>query len=368
MATTPIAVGIIGCGAISDLYFRGVRSFDILDIQACADLIAERADAKAEASGVRACSVQELLSDPEIQIVINLTVPGAHGEIGIEALQAGKSLYNEKPLAISRADGSRLLEIARKKDLRVGGAPDTFMGGGIQTCRKLVDDGWIGEPVAANAFMMCRGHERWHSNPDFFYQPGGGPMFDMGPYYLTALIVLMGPVRRVTCSARASFPERTITSQPRFGTKIQVNTPTHLAGVLDFASGAIGSIVTSFDVWGARLPYIEIYGSEGSLSLPDPNGFGGTVRIRRPEDDEWREVPLTHGYTEQSRGLGIADMAHALRSGRPHRASGEMAYHVLDIMNSFLDASLEGRHVDMKSTCDRPDPLPVGTVNNPFEP
>ena len=218
----------------------------------------------------------------------------------------------------------------------------------------------MGEPVAATAFMTGHGHESWHPDPDFYYQPGGGPMFDMGPYYLTALVVLLGPIRRVTGSARITFPERTITSQPRRGAKIQVNTPTHVAGVMDFASGAVGTVITSFDVWAAQLPRIEIYGSEGSLSVPDPNGFGGPVRIRRPGATEWSEIPLTHAYAKQSRGLGVADMACALRSGRPHRASGELAYHVLDAMHAFHDASREGRHVELASACARPAPLPMG--------
>jgi predicted dehydrogenase len=262
---------------------------------------------------------------------------------------------------VTREEGRRLLDAAAAGGVRVGGAPDTFLGAGIQTCRKLIDDGWIGQPVAATAFMLCHGHEHWHPNPAFYYQPGAGPMFDMGPYYLTALINLMGPVRRVTGAARITFPERTITSQPLHGSIITVNTPTHVAGVMEFASGAIGTIVTSFDVHAHELPRIEVYGSEGSISVPDPNGFGGPVRIRRAGAAEWREVPLTHGYSENSRGIGVADMAYALRAGSDHRASGELAYHVLDIMHAFLDSAQQGRHVDLESTCVRPAPLPVGS-------
>jgi predicted dehydrogenase len=253
-----------------------------------------------------------------------------------------------------------LIETARRKGVRIGCAPDTFLGGGLQTCRQLIDEGAIGQPVAATAFMMSPGHERWHPEPDFFYQPGGGPMFDMGPYYLTALASMLGPVRRVTGSARITSPERTITSQPRYGQKITVRVPTHVAGILDFASGVVGTIITSFDVWAAQLPRIEIYGTEGTLSVPDPNTFGGPVSIWRAGVKEWSDVPLTHGYIENSRGLGVADMAQALRSGRPHRANGDLAYHVLDIMEAFHDASREGRHIDLASSCDRPAPLPVG--------
>jgi predicted dehydrogenase len=307
--------------------------------------------------------VRELLEDPEIRIVVNLTIPKAHAEVGQAALEAGKSVYNEKPLAVTREDGRKMLDTAHSRGLRIGGAPDTFLGAGIQTCRKLIDDGWIGAPVAATAFMTCHGHEGWHPDPDFYYQPGGGPMFDMGPYYLTALVVLMGPVRRVTGSTRITFPERIITSQPKYGTRIRVNTPTHVAGVMDFAGGAVGTIVTSFDVWAAQLPRIEIYGSEGSLSVPDPNGFGGPVRIRRQGAADWTEVPLTHGYAKQNRGLGVADMACAMRSGRPHRANGDLAYHVLDVMHAFHDASTEGRHVELASTCERPAALPLGLID-----
>jgi len=362
MSISTTKVGVVGCGNISGVYLQAGATFEVLEIVACADLVVERAQAQAAKYGVpRVCSVEELLADPEIEIVINLTNPGAHAEVGLQAIEAGKSVYNEKPLAVTREDGRRLLEQGEARGVRVGGAPDTFLGGGLQTCRKLIDDGWIGEPVGATAFMLCPGHESWHPDPAYYYQPGAGPMFDMGPYYLTALINLMGPVRRVTGSARITFPERTITSQPLYGTKIKVNTPTHVAGIMEFASGAIGTILTSFDVQATRLPCIEVYGSEGSMSVPDPNGFGGLVRIRRAGATEWSEVPLTHGYIKNSRGIGVADMAYAIRAGRPHRASGELAYHVLDTMHGFLDAAREGRHVELASTCGRPAPLPVGS-------
>ena len=361
MDMTPTKIGIIGCGNISAAYCKAGQTFDILEIAACADLVMERARTVAAEHGVaKPCTVDELLADPDIDIVINLTVPQAHAEVGMAVLQAGKCLHNEKPLAVTREDGKRLLDTAKANGLRVGSAPDTFLGGGVQTCRKLIDDGWIGEPIGATAFMTSHGHESWYPNPAFFYQVGGGPMFDMGPYYLTALVALMGPVRRVTGSARITFPERLITSQPLYGTRIQVETPTHVAGVMDFASGAIGTILTSFDVWHAQLPRIEIYGSEGSLSVPDPNTFGGPVRVCRAGQGEFTEVPLTHGYITQNRGIGVADMAYALRSGRAHRANGDLAYHVLDLMHAFHDASREGRHIDVASTCQRPAPLPLG--------
>jgi predicted dehydrogenase len=361
-------LGIIGCGNISGIYLTVCPTFDLLEVAACADVVLERAEAQAAKYGVPvACSPADLLRDPEIEIVVNLTIPRAHGEVALAALAAGKSVYSEKPLALTRAEGQEILQQARAGGLRMGGAPDTFLGGGLQTCRKLIDDGWIGTPVAATAFMLGHGPENWHPDPEFFYQPGAGPLFDMGPYYLTALIALLGPVRRVTSSARITTPERIIGSEPKRGTRIAVNTPTHVAGVLDFASGPVAMLVTSFDVWSAEVPRIEIYGTAGSLSLPDPNTFGGPVRVRRAGAEEWSTVPIPFGYTQNSRGLGVADMAYAMRSGRPHRANGDLTYHVLDIMHALLEASDAGRHIDITSTCTRPAPLPLDLPPNTLD-
>jgi predicted dehydrogenase len=346
-------VGIVGIGNISGIYLQNLTKYKPVEIAAVADLDMSRAQAAAEKYGSKACSVEDLLKNPEIEIVLNLTVPKAHYDVNKKALLAEKCVYVEKPVTIARQEGRELLDIAKSKGLLIGSAPDTFLGGGLQTCRKLIDDGAIGEPVAAHAFMLCHGHESWHPSPEFYYEKGGGPMFDMGPYYLTALISLMGPIKRVTGSARATFPTRTITSEPKKGKIVQVETPTHIVGILDFASGAIGEITTSFDVWSSRLPCIEIYGSEGSLSVPDPNGFGGEVQIRKP-GGEWQDVPLTHGYAENSRGLGVMDMAYALRTGRPLRASGALAFHVLDVMHAVHEASAEGKHVTLTSGVDRP--------------
>jgi len=363
MATAPVKVGIVGCGNICSIYFKNSKILDDIEIAACADLMPERAQAKADEFSVpKACTVEELLADPEIQIVLNLTIPKAHFDVAMQAVNAGKSVYNEKPLTITREDGQQLLATAKANGVRVGCAPDTFLGGGIQTCRKLIDDGWIGEPIAATAFMVGHGHESWHPDPEFYYKVGGGPMFDMGPYYLTALTTLIGPTRRVTGSTRATFPERRITSQPKFGQTITVDVPTHIVGVMDFANGAIGTIITSFDVWSHHLPCIEIYGTHGTLSVPDPNSFGGPVRVRRAGAADWSDVPLTHGYADNSRGLGVADMAVAIRTGRPHRANGDLAYHVLDIMHAFHDASDQGKHIELTSTCERPAPMPLNVV------
>ena len=356
-----VTVGVVGCGTISATYLKIAASFPLLEVVACADLDLDRARARAAEFGIaRACAVDDLLADPAIEVVLNLTIPRAHGVVARAALHAGKSVYNEKPLALDRAEGQALLDLAAARGLLVGCAPDTFLGGGLQTCRKLIDDGWIGEPVAATAFMMSHGHESWHPDPDFYYQKGGGPMFDMGPYYLTALISLLGPVRRVTGSTRVTFPTRTVTSTPKYGTTITVNTPTHVAGVLDFASGAVATIIMTFDVWGAQLPPIEIYGTTGSLGVPDPNTFGGPVRVRRAGSPEWNEVPLSHGYTTNYRSLGLAEMAVAMRSGRQPRASGQVAQHVLDIMHAVEEASQTGAHITLHTSCERPAALPLG--------
>jgi predicted dehydrogenase len=364
-----VKVGIIGCGNISGTYLeRMCNTFEILDVVACADIVEERARAKAEEyPGVKPMGIDELLADPEIEIVVNLTVPKAHAEVALGAIKAGKSVHNEKPLATNRKDAKKMLDLAAKKGVLIGCAPDTFLGGGHQTCRKLIDDGAIGEPVAAVAFFSCRGHERWHPDPEFYYKPGGGPILDMGPYYITVLVNMLGPVRRVTGSTRVTFPERTITSKPKHGTKIRVEVPTHVAGVMDFQNGAVGTIITSYDIWAANLPHIEVYGTEGSLSVPDPDGFGGPVRITRSDAHGWEEVTLTHGYAENNRGIGPADMAYALRSGRGNRAGGELAYHVLDVMCSFQEASEKGRHVTLKSTCERPAALPVGLAKGQLD-
>jgi predicted dehydrogenase len=311
-------------------------------------------------------SVDALLADPEIAIVVNLTVPKVHASVSLAAIAAGKHVYTEKPLAVTREDGLRIVQAAAAQGVRVGSAPDTFLGGGQQTCRKLIDDGWIGEPVAAVAFMMSHGPESWHPNPDFFYQVGGGPLLDMAPYYLTSLINLLGPVRRVAGSARISFPERVATSREHFGRRLPVEVPTHVAAVLDFAAGPVATLVTSFDVWHANLPRIEIYGSEGSLSVPDPNIFGGVVQVRRAGAAEWSAVPLLFD-AHVGRGIGVADMAQAILSGRPQRASGELAYHVLDVMQAVVESSDAGQYAALESACGRPAPLPMGLLRGELD-
>jgi len=357
-----VKIGIIGCGNISAAYLRTVQAFPILECVALADMFPERAQARAEEFGVpRACTMDELLADPGIQIVVNLTTPQSHTPVNLAALEAGKHVYTEKPLAVAREDGARVLAMAEAKGLRVGCAPGTFLGGGLQTCRKLLDDGAVGRPVAASAFMMSHGHESWHPDPAYYYKAGAGPMFDMGPYYLTALTTLLGPVKRIAGMAGIQVGERIITSQPKYGEKIVVETPDHVTGLLEFANGAIGTIITTFATWHSQLPRIEIYGTEGTLSVPDPNTLEGPVAIARPGKREFEDVPLTHGHTDRRNmwGIGLVDMAHAIQANRPHRATGRQAYHVLDLMNGFLETSADSRYYQVGSSMERPAPLPT---------
>jgi predicted dehydrogenase len=353
-------IGIVGIGNISGIYLENLNGMfgKRVKVTAITDLIHERA-AKASADyGIpHIKKTEDLINSPDVDIILNITEPYNHYGVSLQAVKAGKHIYTEKPICAEREEAREVLKIAAEKKLRVGNAPDTFLGAGIQTCRKLIDDGWIGKPVAVTAFMVGRGHEHWHPGPEFYYKKGGGPMFDMGPYYLTALVNLIGPVARVSGSTRKTFETRTITSEPLNGKVINVDVPTHIAGVMDFANGAVGTIITSFDVYSHTLPCIEIYGSEGTLRVPDPNTFGGPVYVKRFWEEAWSEIPLLKKYPGNSRGLGLTDMAEAITEGRPHRASGELAYHVLDIMHGFHDASASGRYYDVKSTCSRPEPL-----------
>ncbi|MET0427267.1 MAG: Gfo/Idh/MocA family oxidoreductase [Microvirga sp.] len=354
-----VGIGIIGCGNISEAYLKAASFFPILDIRGVADVRQEAAEARASQFGLRAMSVDALLADPSIEIVINLTIPAAHVEVGLQVLAAGKHVHSEKPLGLTTAQARPLLDVARERGLRVGCAPDTFLGGSHQTCRKLVDEGAIGRPIAGSAFFMCPGHERWHPNPAFYYARGGGPMLDMGPYYITALVNLIGPVARVSGSATMARAERTITSEPLNGTRIPVEVATHVAGTLEFVSGATVSIATSFDVHRHRHRPIELYGTDGSLSVPDPNRFFGAIEIATAAKD-WTELPTEHPYASGNyRIIGVADLAHALRSGRPHRASGELAFHVLEVMEAFQTSSDRGVHVAIASRPERPAMLPT---------
>jgi predicted dehydrogenase len=360
----PLRVGVVGCGNISHAYIENMQASSYLEVVACGDQPSDRARECANRHGIaRAGTTAEVLADPDVQLIVNLTVPALHFEINLGALRAGKHVWSEKPLTVLRAEGEQLLREAAERGLEVGCAPDTVLGAGLQTCRHLVDRGLIGRPLAANALFMAAGPETWHHHPTFFYQAGGGPLFDVGPYYLTALVNLLGPVARVAAAGRVLFPQRTIQSGPRQGQTIDVRTDTYVGGVLEFQEGAIATLVTAFGVWGGETPPVQLFGSEGVLSLPDPNTFSGPVRVRLHGDElGWREVPLAYHHTDgclNCRGLGVAQMAAAISSGERPRASGEVAYHVLDVMHAMVESAREGRHMEVNSSFRRPPPLPV---------
>jgi predicted dehydrogenase len=369
MTQAPMNIGILGCGNISKAYLSFLSAFPNIRVAACADLDLSRAQAQAAAFNVpKACSPAELLADPTIELVVNLTIPRAHAQVNLEILRAGKHAYVEKPFALDRATGAEVLAEAARRNLRVGCAPDTVLGGGLQTCRKLIDDGLIGRPLSATAFMAGHGHESWHPDPEFYYDLGGGPMLDMGPYYLTALVQLLGPARRVGGATRAFFPERTITSEKKRGQKIPVKVPTHYTGFVEFQEGAVATLMMSFDVWSHHLPCLEVHGELGSIAVPDPNRFDGEVLLFKPGPGAaWQPVPHTHN-TETGRGLGVVDMAAAIRSGRPHRAHGHLAHHVLDIMLSFEESSCQQRSLDLTTTCERPTAMPPGLAPKEIDP
>ena len=366
-------IGIAGIGKISGIYLSNLTGMfgKRVKVTSVTDLFEERAAKAAEDFGLKHVkTTEDLVKDSDVDIVLNLTQPLLHHKVSMMAVNNGKHIYNEKPICVTREEADELLNAAKTKNLRVGGAPDTFMGPAIQSCRKIIDDGWIGRPVACTAFMMNHGHESWHPDPDFYYQRGGGPMFDMGPYYLTALVNLLGPIKRVSGSAQKGQAERLITSEPLKGTIINVGVPTHIAGVMDFASGAVGVIIQSFDVWAHSMPCIEIYGTEGTLQVPDPNYFRGEIKLKRYRDEEWSKITNMTVTPDNPRdrdnwhlinnlrGIGVCDMAEAIGEKRPHRASAELCTHVLDAMHGFHDASASGKYYDLKTSCERPDLLP----------
>jgi predicted dehydrogenase len=352
---------MIGTGNIAPAYMKGTSRFSNVEIVACADIDMARAQTFAKQFNITALGIEELLNDPEIDIILNLTVPRTHAEVSIAALNAGKHVYTEKPLATSVEDGKRVIALAQEKGLLVGCAPDTVLGGGIQTCRKLIDDGAIGTPVGAQAFMGSSGPDKWHPNPFFFFEEGGGPMLDMGPYYLTALVTLLGPIERIAGAARISFTERAAGHPDLKGKSIQVTTPTYISGVLEFAAGPVATVTMSFDIWAHHVPLIEIYGSKGTIMVPDPNNFIGPVMLWQEDSREWREVELTHD-SDLQRGLGLADMAFAIANNRPARASGELALHILEAMLAFQASAEQGGHIALQSAVEQPNAIPVGKL------
>ena len=361
-----VRVGIIGCGAISGAYLKHSKDFPLLlDIVAAADINMEAAKQKAQEYGIpRVLTVDELLRDDQVEVVLNLTIPKAHVPVALAAIEAGKHMYAEKPLGINRAEAKQVIDAAKKRGVVVGCAPDTVLGAGIQTARRVIDTGVIGRPVGFTAFMLGKGHEHWHPNPEFYYQPGGGPMFDMGPYYLTALLNLLGPVRRINGVAKIEIPDRVITSEPLKGKKIDVQTPDHIFGTMEFQGlpGAVGVIGMSFAVryrTDDNKQPITIFGTKGTLKVPDPNQFDGPVHVRTDEDADWREVP--HMFpTGYGRSLGLADMAQAIRSKREPLCSGQQALAVVDLMEGFLDSSRDGKAYVPTVEYVRPPPVFLG--------
>jgi predicted dehydrogenase len=347
-------IGMIGTGNIAPVYIKGCSKFpNDIKVVGCADVIHERAEAFAKDHNLQAQTVEDLLQNEEIDLIINLTIPPAHAEVSLKIIEAGKHVYVEKPLALNRNEGIQVLDAAKSKGVRVGCAPDTFLGAGGQTCRDIIQRGDIGIPVAATAFMMVRGHESWHPNPAFYYQPGGGPMFDMGPYYLTALVNLMGPMNRVSAMTKRTFDERIAQHEDIQGQVIPVNVDTHIAGTASFVNGAIATIIMSFDVWTHNMPFIEIYGTKGTLSVPDPNTFGGDVTLWDMEHKQWQPVEKI-GRSDIQRGIGVVDMARAIVNDRSHLASGDLAYHVLDAMQAFTESAEQGTHIELTSQVDQP--------------
>ncbi len=360
-------IGIIGCGNISPVYANTLTEFPWIDIAAFADGIPEHAEKFAQRYGGVPLELTDMLGDDSIDAVVNLTPAHAHTSVSRLCLEAGKPVFSEKPLGTDFHEGGSLVELAAQRGLRLGCAPDTFLGAGLQAARKAIDRGLIGEPIAANGFMLGFGPEWWHPNPESFYVPGAGPLFDMGPYYLTTLVHLLGPARSISGSAKIGIAERVMHGKGRVGDVVQATTPTHVSSLIDFVSGASATLVTSFDVKATRFKTIEVYGTEGTLSLPDPNTFGGPLKVRNILADDWREIPLPIANIPQQRGIGLADMLSATIAGRPHRASAELALHVLELMSATLRSSDEGRRIELTTTCERPAPMRFDLPANSFD-
>ena len=345
-------IAFIGVGDISGIYLKNViETFDNLELIGVCDLIPEKAQRAVEKyPQIKKIykDMYEAFADPEVDIILNITRAYQHYEVTKAALMAGKHVYSEKPLATTIDQGIELIKLAREKGLMLGGAPDTFLGAGIQTCKRIIDEGFIGRPIAATAFMMGSGCESWHPDPEFFYKPGAGPMLDMGPYYTTALVYMLGRVESLMAMTQISFDKRVATCKQKKGLVINVETPTHVAGNLKFESGAIASMVMTFDVKKSTLPHIEIYGEKGTLFVPDPNTFGGPVKLYLPEDGEIKEMPLMYPYKENSRALGLSKMAEALDKGEGEFiTSWKLTGHVLDVMTGMLRSGESGEMVRM---------------------
>jgi predicted dehydrogenase len=355
----PHRIGIVGLGVISRAYLETLVPSSEVEITAVADLDRERAEGVAATlPAARALNVDELVASPDVDVVLNLTTPAAHAEVCLAAIAQGKDVYTEKPLAATLEDAQRIIAAAREAGVRVGCAPDTVLGTGIQTARAVIDAGEIGMPVAATAVMATPGHERWHPNPDFYYLPGGGPLLDMGPYYVSALVQLLGPVVAVVGASSRLRPERVIATGPRAGTPVPVEVDTHVSGILTHASGVLSTITTSFDAVGTTAAPIEVHGTEASLTAPDPNRFDGDVTLRRLGADDWLPIDPRAGYRDSARGIGLLDMIRTPEEA-DGRASGAMGLHVLDVMTAVLQSAASGTRVETTSTVDRPDAVPL---------
>lgn len=360
--SAPLRVGVVGVGVISQQYFAALPRLPGLQLVAVADLDGDRAAQVAQQQGVQALSVPGLVAASDVDVVLNLTIPAAHVPVGTAVLEAGKHLYTEKPLGLSFAEAGPMLALAESRGLRVGCAPDTVLGTGVQTARRLLDDGAIGQPHAAAVSWSSPGHERWHPAPFFYYQPGGGPLLDMGPYYLSALVTLLGPVERVTGTSRRSDRVRTVGTGPQAGAPVPVTTDTSTEAILEHRGGATSTVTMSFDRWATRRPLFEVYGTSGTLAVPDPNHFSGTVELWTTETQEWQPAEAAAGYAEAGRGYGLADLARAVATDRPHRASGALALHVLEVMDAVARSSEEHVVVPLTTTVDRPAPVPAGST------
>jgi predicted dehydrogenase len=358
---------MIGCGTISRQYLDTARRLDAIEIVAAADLRPERSAAVEASDGIQAMTVGELLASPDVDLVLNLTIPAAHADVALAAIAAGKWVYGEKPLALTTQAAQAILEAAATAGVRVGCAPDTVLGTGIQTARRAVDDGRIGTPISALATMVTPGHERWHPDPDFYYQPGGGPLLDMGPYYVTALVHLLGPVVATIGAASHTRATRTIGTGPRAGQQIAVTTDSHVTGILEHANGALSTLVMSFDTVASRASRIEVHGERASLIAPDPNVFHGDVELQELGSELWATLPVSAGHAGSSRGYGIADLA-ATPDGEEPRAGGAIAFHVLDIMESLLRSARTGARERVRSTCERPALVPLQELPTTDEP
>ena len=353
-----LKVGVIGCGNISDSYLEHARDYEFMEIVACSDLLRSASQAKAEKYELKDMSVSELLADNNIFLVINLTTPQAHAVVNKQILEAGKHAYCEKPFGLNRKEAEEILELAEKKNLLVGCAPDTFLGEGQQLSRKVIDENWIGQPIAGTAFMMCGGHESWHPNAGFYYLKGGGPVLDMGPYYFTTLVNMLGPVESVSTMVSRSG-DRIATSDAMNGQILSVEVNTHVTGLIKFKTNPIITFAMSFDVINHECPHIQIHGTKGSMNVPDPNTFKGPVKLANLNTKGFNELPYRSEFKNNWRGLGVADMVLSLIEDYPHRASGKLAYHVLDVMLSLEDSAEQKKELEVKSTCERPLAMPV---------